>query len=87
MLYFNQSPAEAWHMGLIRRIHNWVSGISICYRIVIANTLVVAAGALAGAWITYRLAQRGVSPFPIILIALAGTAFSLLLNLALVKQL
>ncbi len=72
-------------MGILRRILNWASQISICNRIVVANTVVITAGSLIGAWITYHVLGQGASLLELFLIVLAGISISLVLNLILVK--
>lgn len=72
-------------MKFIHRIQIWASQISICSRIVIANTIVATVGFLSIAWITYYATQQGTTPWTILLFVVAGIVISLVLNITLVK--
>lgn len=73
-------------MHFFRRFLRWASRISLCYRIVIGNTIVIAAGSMIGAWITYQLIGKDASPFLMISIVLIGILISFILNLILVRS-
>lgn len=73
-------------MTHIWRFQKWAGKISICYRIVIANTIVIIIEAVILAWLTYYFRQQNISLLIIISIVLAGILLCTLLNLTLVKS-
>ena len=82
----SRPPATPERRGIFARLTRWLFGLSLFYKVLIANSALVALGALAGTAITLHVAtlrtagEPGVYVPLTIMFLVAGLALSILLN-------
>jgi len=72
--------------GILQRLGRRLPNISISARIVIGNSIIIFIGAVGGTLLARYLTSRGISLAAILLLALAGLFFSVLVNLWIVRS-